>query len=870
MKLRQLGFFVSALSLMSTSLVHGNAEPKFVGTMPKNYPFALKGSDEFMNATLGIEKALDYNSPATISNEEMDELLNRLQIWVHSEILAYLSVPTEESQREEFIAKQRDLVDASKNATLRPHQLSSLLALELKEKDVKEALKFWRAANTLLGDAANSGDLEEKKNAYYIVKRIVYTMAAAEPARINKIFPGTMPSPNELLAAGGIPFPGFPEPFDGGNKVVDAPGMGVQIVNAGMAPDEQTLNDILNEYKQGLPKKAIRALLDKVAHAPPEQKAAVEAKVPALEKLVTENVNKIVAGMGPGIEEQKRVTESFKIAVPAGGRTEYKDINPGHPAWLTVGEREARGSSAQAHWQSLEAEITKLMVKDDAEDKDRFDLHLAKRVMFYEKTKDSSTSAKIDVKDRYNLSWKMKWGDEMQTEVIANRLYMAAGGTFHDLVYNFGAGFTEEEGVILLIDSESEEPEKACGNLVVRNSDSLQDCLTKSPYKINLRPYVLKTGSLAGLSEDDKKILEIVQKLSGKKSEKLKKYNYVIFRESMLEFQGGGDLVRGGPIALNNADAQMDTVVRGGVLFNMWIANHDVKDDNAKGYLLDTGKKTYRYVESQHDLGMSMGSMVTAGEFESIKDTFIKLEDGGQTLRFDETFLYLPTAWTKTTYQDLVWMARNILSITPEDMVWAIDQTNWPDFMKIAAARKLLLRQYDIALNFTRSLPEASLAAQAIYKKIVEHSQDYTLTATMVATDVELTGTLGDTAQSTIVNPSFLKALTPGLTKMLAEKGTLSEKVLARGRIVSCRPVPTAAKDAAPGQPATPALAATPLQDAFVKYLNPSGYHTRISRIIDDYKAKQFNETATLPAGEEDLIGCFIREPSLVEKIVNR
>ncbi len=809
-----------------------------VGTVPKNYPAVLLSSDSVMFKTLGLRP------PDPSSRKSVQKAIDNAKKWLKKEIVAHRQVAKASASGEKpKFEKIYDAVkdDVQKDDPALAGQITSLAEMKLKMSDLEDNVEFLNTALELLEDTKksdSSDSIESLSRALTTARRIIYSVAAQMPLRMEKLFPGTSPWPQ------GIPIP----IGNGQGKMLDTVGMGTQIANTFVpviSPVPSEEQRVKFEQDSALFLAKTKANMEKKALAMPEEAAKkfIAATSEGVKKGFDHQKEQILTGL------------QFDISPKATSELGKLDISKDNPGWLTREEIKARGKDAKAHWSTLEKDIES-MVQNSDEKLKKFSLKKAMRVMIYDKTKDTSTSAKIDVKDQYGLSWKLKWGDEMQTEVIANRIYMAAGGRFQDLVYTFGPGFSREKGTILIFDPKNTTPETACKSngqdVVVTNYQTLATCLQNSPYKLKLAPYLLGGGQLGDFDEVLKNVKEA---LGDNKVNGLETYHFVMFRESMVEFQGDG-LIRGGPIALNNQDAEEDRVLKGSALFNMWIANHDVKDDNAKGYLIRDGKnsKGYTYVEAQHDLGMSMGSMTSAGQFNSLSDKFISEPytfNGKDYRRFTEPIIYLPEAWKKMTYADLAWMAKNILDVTPEDIRWAIEQTNWPEFMRNTALVKLLKRQAQIAEVFGNSK-----AKTAIDSVVSHYSQEYKLKAQLVGDKVQLTASLGGNSVDTkeVVDATDLNAINEELKNFLFREGKNSvEEVLMRdGAVVACKP------------------SENRLQNALVKYLSPSGYSARFSRVLDHYTVTDFEKTAAVLPEDIGKIGCFLREPRIDEVIEQR
>ena len=363
-------------------------------------------------------------------------------------------------------------------------------------------------------------------------------------------------------------------------------------------------------------------------------------------------------------------------------------------------------SEVQIRWEHLESWAEEQVRKTHPE----FTIAKARRVVFFKKLKTSATSPKIIVKDVYGEKWKLKWGDEIQTEVIANRLSVGLGAKYADLTYVNGPGYglgipgKIQPGTILVLPRKNEKrkkKEEALGRCYPVTATEFADCLLKSNYAHNIRPNILESGPIDQSTWNKIKDSFAHSFKDGETPDqvpdKYKDREYVVFKESMFEFQSKKFALRGGPVAFSSVGARSDRIARGVMLMNLWFANRDAKDDNNKGYLLKGfNGKDQVYIEAQHDLGFSFGGRFIAGEFGSLKGEEFIFEKSGR-LKFDEPLAYLPKAWLQASMSDLLFFARKILGLSDEGIIWALEQSNWPQFYIDFAKYKIDNRRRGIA-----------------------------------------------------------------------------------------------------------------------------------------------------------------------------
>jgi len=317
-----------------------------------------------------------------------------------------------------------------------------------------------------------------------------------------------------------------------------------------------------------------------------------------------------------------------------------------------------------------------------------FDLDQAKTVFMLDEVKDTATSPKVTVKDKYGFSWKFKWGNEVHTEILATRLYIALGGRFADLKYVISSGAAP---LVLQPESDDKSEYKTLGELVekfknngIRNFKMMEwvvpEGLQKDP-----------TGKLLGHGKVDEAFL--------KKYSIKKKYLgawYVWFKESSASFNAPC-AKRLGAAAFSDVGALESRTARGSIVFNMFLMNFDAKDANNKLVLLynpQTGKFD-RSIEFQHDLGCTLTASVleklTAGEINELDWKWMAKLPGA--IGFNVGVMYHPEAWKKATYADAMWMARNVCSLDPAVFEWAARETKWPEFAQSLVVERLKSRR---------------------------------------------------------------------------------------------------------------------------------------------------------------------------------
>lgn len=399
------------------------------------------------------------------------------------------------------------------------------------------------------------------------------------------------------------------------------------------------------------------------------------------------------------------------------------DISTRHQVW----HQEIYSSQQPQPWQDLEnwanKTVTKILRKKNIQV--AYDLKKVKRVLFLTKIKDTATSPKINTKDAYGQKWKVKWGNEVQVETMANRFYVAAGGKFSDLVYTNARG---ARGLTLILGDRYADG--SCKKNI-NTFSLLSDCLLNSRYKFSIRPYVYAKGVITSFNIE--KVLKYLPENAIKeyRAENLLGRSFVQFKESLSEFKPTKVMIRGGPVAASDLGADSDRVARSLLIFNMWIWNLDFKDLNNKAVLLkDFNGKKYEYIEFAHDMGSAMGFPGRSGEINHLSDkeymhvgldviAWSPLQWGGhvfvldffvdllnsipflnKSIYFNQFMMYRPSAWDNITYADGLWMARKIARIDRDQITNIVATTLWPEYVQQAVVNKMLMRRNRIAEIF--------------------------------------------------------------------------------------------------------------------------------------------------------------------------
>lgn len=395
------------------------------------------------------------------------------------------------------------------------------------------------------------------------------------------------------------------------------------------------------------------------------------------------------------------------------------DVSPEHPAFHPSDT--IPSDPIRTFEKSMESGIRDVLLSDDDLPRGtKWDLERSRRILFIDEVYKSATSAKARTEDPYGAEWKIKWGDEVQSEAVSSRLYLQAGGKMTDLSFAGGGG--PEHMVLILGKDKKYDPddeEKREPATLEQLSESLDDF-----YGFDLAPYVHSHGVI-----DKNNANTVLANLASNVRKKYRRENligrqWVSFKEFSLELRPKG-LVRNIDGAyLTDLGGSRDRAARGLYLFSLWIASRDAKDDNNKTYFMKSPGNNDEYAghfEGQHDLGVSLGTMGAAGKINGLKtgDEFLRRSFTGRKIVGRETFVYKPKAFWEATWSDSKWMASRISKISDEDLREAIATSLWPDFMqevlfyKLTSRRNQILKVFGLEERGTIMPPDITLDLQS-------------------------------------------------------------------------------------------------------------------------------------------------------------
>ncbi|HNY12970.1 MAG TPA: hypothetical protein PKK26_15390, partial [Candidatus Wallbacteria bacterium] len=327
-----------------------------------------------------------------------------------------------------------------------------------------------------------------------------------------------------------------------------------------------------------------------------------------------------------------------------------------------------------------------------------FSFEKAKKCFVFDHFLTSGSHPKISSEDRYGFKWKIKFGEEMHTELFATRLYMILGGRYADLKYYIPSGTVP---LVLEPPAKQGEDPKAV-SYFYQLVEAFAPAQSKSKaLQFHIADWILPQNII---KDDQGRILGngIVDEAFIKKYGLKKKYlgaYYVYFIESTMSFTPPV-VKKLGAAAFSGLGANQSRAARGSIIFNLFLSSLDAKDDNCQMSLLynPQTQKFDRPIEYQSDLGCVMGSPLSAGEINSYDWEWLVPLPG--FIGFNVKIMYYPGAWKSATFADAMWMARKIAAIDVKTFEWAAAESHWEPFVQALVVEKIKSRRNQMVKFF--------------------------------------------------------------------------------------------------------------------------------------------------------------------------
>lgn len=188
----------------------------------------------------------------------------------------------------------------------------------------------------------------------------------------------------------------------------------------------------------------------------------------------------------------------------------------------------------------------------------------------------------------------------------------------------------------------------------------------------------------------DDYLKEVGQTKSGK--------TYLLFHDALIEAKPK-ELERLGPWGFASLNHRAQREVRGLHLFNVWVANSDIKEDaNNKIVYKKNPDGSYKLFSFIHDLGYTFGHIFK----ESPKDFKWRVVKSktDEAVNLDFRDFQVNSGFHHVSFADARWMIRKIGKLTRADIKRAFELGGWPLEVQKLYVEKLISRRNDLVEAF--------------------------------------------------------------------------------------------------------------------------------------------------------------------------
>ena len=176
---------------------------------------------------------------------------------------------------------------------------------------------------------------------------------------------------------------------------------------------------------------------------------------------------------------------------------------------------------------------------------------------------------------------------------------------------------------------------------------------------------------------------------------------YLVFIEALLETKPE-ELYRIGPWAYGSTGHKGFREVRGLHLFNIWLANNDIKEaDNNKLVLKKMPNGELKSFQYQHDVGFTFGRLLKEKP-QSFRWKVVT-ENTKDEIGFNYLAFQPNSGFKHVTYADARWMIRKIGQLSRKQITDAVELGGWPEEIAKLLVEKLISRRNDLVENFELS-----------------------------------------------------------------------------------------------------------------------------------------------------------------------
>ncbi|MCP4217919.1 MAG: hypothetical protein GY765_24970, partial [bacterium] len=188
--------------------------------------------------------------------------------------------------------------------------------------------------------------------------------------------------------------------------------------------------------------------------------------------------------------------------------------------------------------------------------------------------------------------------------------------------------------------------------------------------------------------------------------------NYVVFHEGVLESKPEA-LLRVGPWPYGIHGHRGLREVRSALIFNMWVANLDIKEAENNKLILKKSGNGYRFFHIQHDMGYAFGNRY----FERPGSFGWKLvkKRNSKFVRLAYRNFQKNSGFKQVTFADARWMIRLMAQLSRRQITDAIQLGGWPPSISQLLVEKLIARRNQLVKAFdleNETLPNGTRITQ--------------------------------------------------------------------------------------------------------------------------------------------------------------
>ncbi|MBD64985.1 MAG: hypothetical protein CME62_07240 [Halobacteriovoraceae bacterium] len=174
--------------------------------------------------------------------------------------------------------------------------------------------------------------------------------------------------------------------------------------------------------------------------------------------------------------------------------------------------------------------------------------------------------------------------------------------------------------------------------------------------------------------------------------------HYIILRNVLIE-KKPEELLRVGPWAWGELGHRGNRATRGLLLFNMWVANLDLKEAENNKLVV----KKNRYGESeifqyQHDMGFAFGNFFREKPNDFKWELVNKVTSSKIHLNYRN--FQVNSGFSNVTFADAKWMARLIARLSRKQIADAVRLGGWPHEVQLLLTEKLIARRNQLVKAF--------------------------------------------------------------------------------------------------------------------------------------------------------------------------